>query len=53
MTSGWTPPDACPEIAATGHAAATLAARETDEEAPRMAEWQEHAVDPRDHRNER
>lgn len=39
--------------AAAGHTAATLAARETDEETPRMAEWQEHAVDPRDHRDER
>jgi len=39
--------------AATGHAAATLAARETDEKTSRMAEWREHAVDPRDHRDER
>lgn len=38
--------------ATTGHAAATLAARETDEETPWMEEWQEHAVDPRDHRDE-
>ena len=39
--------------AATGHAAAALADRESDEETPEMAEWQEHAVDPRDHRDER
>jgi hypothetical protein len=38
--------------AATGHAAAALAAREADEETPEMDEWQEHAVDPRDHRDE-
>lgn len=38
--------------AATGHTAATLVARETDEETPKMDEWQEHAVDPRDHRDE-
>ena len=38
--------------AAPGHAAAALAERESDEETPEMAEWQEHAVDPRDHRNE-
>lgn len=38
--------------ASTGHAAAALADRETDEETPEMAEWQEHAVDPRDHRDE-
>ncbi|CCQ33106.1 hypothetical protein HLRTI_002967 [Halorhabdus tiamatea SARL4B] len=38
--------------AATGHAAVALADRETDEETPEMAAWQEHAVDPRDHRNE-
>jgi hypothetical protein len=37
---------------APGHAAATLAAREDDEETPRMAEWQDHAVDPRDHRDD-
>lgn len=34
------------------HASAALAERETDEETPEMAEWQEHAVDPRDHRDE-
>lgn len=38
---------------AAGHAAAVLSARETDGETPRMSDWQEHAVDPRDHRNER
>ncbi|WP_459192910.1 winged helix-turn-helix domain-containing protein [Halosimplex sp. J119] len=39
--------------AAADHAAATLAARESEEETPRMGDWQEHAVDPRDHRDER
>lgn len=39
--------------AATGHPAAALAAREGDEERPQMEEWQEHAVDPREHRDER
>jgi len=38
--------------AATDHAATVLSSRETDEETPRMDEWQEHAVDPRDRRNE-
>lgn len=38
--------------AATGHAADALAARESDEETPRMAEWRDHAVDPREHRGE-
>lgn len=38
--------------AAAGHAAATLAAQEGDEETPQMEAWQEHAVDPRDHRDE-
>jgi len=38
--------------AATNHAAAALSSREGDEEIPRMEEWQEHAVDPRDHRDE-
>ena len=38
--------------ASTGHAAAALAERETDEETPTMASWQQYAVDPRDHRNE-
>lgn len=39
--------------AGTGHAGAALAARESDEETPQLAAWQEHAVDPRDHRDER
>lgn len=38
--------------ASAGHATAALAARETDEETPVMTEWQEHAVDPRTHRDE-
>ncbi|WP_277543660.1 MarR family transcriptional regulator [Haloarcula laminariae] len=38
--------------ASTGHAAAVLADRETDEETPTMADWQEHAVDPRTTRDE-
>lgn len=38
--------------AATGQAAAALAARETDEGTPRMDAWREHAVDPREHREE-
>jgi protein required for attachment to host cells len=38
--------------AATGQTSATLAAREGDEETPQMEAWQEHAVDPREHRNE-
>lgn len=38
--------------AATGHAATALAARERDDETPAMDDWQEHAVDPRDHRDE-
>lgn len=38
--------------AATGHASATLTARETDGETPRLAAWREHAVDPREHRRE-
>lgn len=37
--------------AATGHAATALAARETDDETPRMEEWRKHAVDPREHRD--
>jgi len=37
---------------ATGHAAAALADRETDEEAPEMSSWEEHAVDPRTHREQ-
>ncbi|THE65835.1 ArsR family transcriptional regulator [Salinadaptatus halalkaliphilus] len=36
---------------ATGHAATALAAREDDNEKPQMTNWQEHAVDPREHRN--
>jgi len=38
--------------AATGHAAAALAVRETNGERPQMDEWQAHAVDPRNHRDE-
>ncbi|MDZ7745269.1 MAG: MarR family transcriptional regulator [Halobacteriales archaeon] len=38
--------------AATGHASATLAAHETDEETPRLAAWRENAADPREHRRE-
>ncbi|PSP40049.1 MarR family transcriptional regulator [Halobacteriales archaeon QH_7_65_31] len=38
--------------AATGHASATLAARESDDETPVMADWHEHAVDPREQRRE-
>lgn len=38
--------------AATGHAATTLSDRESEEETPQMAEWQAHAVDPREHRDE-
>ena len=34
--------------AATGHGAATLAAREGDDEIPSYEEWQEYAVDPSD-----
>lgn len=37
--------------AATGHTAATMVAREFDDETPQMAAWQDHAVDPRDLRN--
>lgn len=37
--------------AATDHGAAALAARESDEETPEMEEWQDHAVDPREHRD--
>ncbi len=36
--------------AATEHAGSVLASRESDDETPRMAEWQEHAVDPRERR---
>jgi DNA-binding IclR family transcriptional regulator len=38
--------------AAARHASAALSTRESDDETPRMEEWQEHAVDPRDHRDE-
>jgi len=38
--------------AATNHAATALSSRETDDGTPRMEEWQEHAVAPRDHRDE-
>lgn len=34
--------------AATGHANAVLAEREREDETPHMAEWQKHAVDPRE-----
>lgn len=39
--------------AAVHHSAAAMAAREGDGETPRMEDWEEHAVDPRDHRDER
>lgn len=38
--------------ASVDQAAAAMAARESEGETPRMAAWQAHAVDPRDHRNE-
>jgi hypothetical protein len=38
--------------AATDHSAAALTDREGDGETPAMREWQEHAVDPRDPRDE-
>lgn len=38
--------------ATTGHAASVLTTRERDEETPQMEEWQEHAVDPREYRDE-
>lgn len=38
--------------ATAGHAAEALAARENGDETPQMEGWQEHAVDPRDHRDE-
>lgn len=38
--------------ASAGQAAAAMAEREAEEETPRMAAWQEHAVDPRDQRDE-
>lgn len=37
---------------AVGHSAAALDARETDGETPRKDEWAEHAVDPRDNRDD-
>jgi len=37
--------------AAVGHAADTVADREQDDATPSMEEWQEHAVDPRTHRD--
>lgn len=39
-------------IAAFGHGTAAVADHETAEETPQMDEWQDHAVDPRDHRDE-
>lgn len=39
--------------ASVDHAAATLAAREAEGEQPRIEEWRDHAVDPRDARDER
>lgn len=39
--------------AAVRHAAASLADREAEGETPSMGEWEEHAVDPRDRRDER
>lgn len=39
--------------AAVGHATDALASRETDGETPRMSEWQDHAVDPRERRDDR
>lgn len=38
--------------AATGHSSTALAAREDDDETPQMETWQDHAVDPREHRDE-
>lgn len=37
--------------ASTYHGAASAAARETDDDIPRMEAWQDSAVDPRNHRN--
>lgn len=37
--------------AATGQTAATMTAHETADETPQMAAWQDHAVDPRTHRD--
>ncbi|APW98899.1 MarR family transcriptional regulator [Halobiforma lacisalsi AJ5] len=39
--------------AATGHAGTTLAAHEDDDETPWRRDWNEIAVDPREHRSER
>jgi len=38
--------------AATAQSRETLASREGDDRTPKMAEWREHAVDPRTHRDE-
>ena len=38
--------------AATGQSTETLASREADDRSSNMAEWREHAVDPRTHRDE-
>lgn len=38
--------------AAARHSAATVSARESEDKTPRMESWDEHAVDPRAHRNE-
>jgi len=38
--------------AAAGHTSGTLADREDKEETPQMDAWRDHAVDPRNHRNE-
>jgi hypothetical protein len=37
--------------AATGQSTETLASREADDRTPKRAEWREHAVDPRKHRD--
>lgn len=39
--------------AAVDHSTATLENRENDEETPSMEHWEEHAVDPRERRDER
>lgn len=38
--------------ATVGHATSAAATRESDDEAPSYEEWQEHAVDPRELRDE-
>lgn len=38
--------------AATNHSGAAVAAREDTDDTPQLAEWKEHAVDPRTDRNE-